>query len=85
VLDRHGIDVGLAEEIGDLVSAGEFRPAFEKVSDPMIDAFCVAGTPEDVAGRMATIREDADGVVAATPLGPDRATAIDLLADATVP
>ncbi|MFB6228806.1 MAG: 5,10-methylenetetrahydromethanopterin reductase [Halobacteriales archaeon] len=85
VLDRHGIDVDLASEIGELVSAGKFRPAFAKVSEPMIDAFCVAGTPADVAGRIDAIREDADGVVAATPLGPDRATAIDLLADATAP
>jgi 5,10-methylenetetrahydromethanopterin reductase len=85
VLDRHGIDVELADEIGDLVSAGEFRKSFAKVSESMIDAFCVAGTPGDVAGRMAAIREDADGVVAATPLGPDRQIAIDLLADATAP
>jgi 5,10-methylenetetrahydromethanopterin reductase len=83
VLDRHGIDIELAEEIGDLVSAGEFRPAFAKVSEPMIDAFCIAGSPEDVADRIDTIHENADGVVAATPLGPDRATALDLLADAT--
>jgi 5,10-methylenetetrahydromethanopterin reductase len=85
VLDRHGIDVDLAAEIGDLVSAGEFRSAFEKVSEAMIDAFCVAGTPADVADRIDAIREDADGVVAATPLGPDRGAAIDLLADATAP
>jgi len=83
VLDRHGIDADLAAEIGDLVSAGEFRAAFAKVSAPMIDAFCIAGTPSTVADRFASIREDADGVVAATPLGPDRAAAIDLLADAT--
>jgi 5,10-methylenetetrahydromethanopterin reductase len=84
VLERHGIDPDLADEIGDLVSAGEFRAAFGTVSDPMIDAFCVAGTPADVAERLGTIREEADGVVAATPLGPDRAAAIDLLADAIV-
>jgi 5,10-methylenetetrahydromethanopterin reductase len=85
VLERHGIDVDVASEIGDLVSAGDFRPAFRKVSEAMIDAFCVAGTPANVADRIDAIREDADGVVAATPLGPDRAAAIDLLADATAP
>jgi 5,10-methylenetetrahydromethanopterin reductase len=81
VLDRHGIDPDLAEEIGDLVRAGEFRAAFGKVSPAMIEAFCVAGTPETVGERFARIGEAADGVVAATPLGPDRAAAIDLLAD----
>jgi len=85
VLERHGIDIDRAAEIGDLVSAGAFREAFAAVSEPMIDAFCVAGTPPHVADRFAAIREHADGVVAATPLGPDRATAINLLADATRP
>jgi len=82
VLARHGIDADRAGEIGDLVSAGEFRAAFTEVSGAMIDAFCVAGTPEDVTERVASIRDYADGVVASTPLGPDRTRAIDLLADA---
>jgi len=83
VLDRHGIDRELAADIGDLVQAGEFRTAFGKVSPAMIEAFCVAGTPASVGERFGRIREMADGVVAATPLGPDRGRAIDLLADAT--
>jgi 5,10-methylenetetrahydromethanopterin reductase len=82
VLDRHGIDRDLAAEVGDLVRAGEFRAAFGQVSPAMVEAFCVAGTPETVGERFARIGETADGVVAATPLGPDRAAAIDLLAGA---
>ncbi|MFB6222452.1 MAG: 5,10-methylenetetrahydromethanopterin reductase [Haloarcula sp.] len=79
VLDRHGIDHDRAEAIGQAISAGEFSAAFEKVTDPMLDAFCIAGTPETVAERTAAIEEHADSVVFASPLGPDIETAIDLL------
>ena len=45
----------------------------------MLDAFCIAGTPEDVAERTEALREHADSVVFASPLGPDIEDAIALL------
>ncbi|WP_336035320.1 5,10-methylenetetrahydromethanopterin reductase [Halobacterium yunchengense] len=82
VLDRHGIDRDIAAEIGERIEAGEFSAAFDAVSDRMLDAFCVAGDPGDVAERLAAVGEHVDSVVAASPLGPDRAAAVGLLADA---
>ena len=82
VLERHGIDRERTEEIGDAISAGEFSEAFEAVTPEMIDAFCVAGTPDAVADRIREILTDVDSFVAGSPLGPDRATAIDLLGTA---
>ncbi|WP_284007206.1 5,10-methylenetetrahydromethanopterin reductase [Haloarcula pelagica] len=79
VLDRHGIDHETADEIGDAISAGEFERAFDLVTEPMLEAFCVAGTPETVAERTEKLRESADSVVFASPLGPDIEAAIDLL------
>ena len=78
VLERHGIDPAVAERIGDHVAAGEFTAAFEAVTAPMLDAFCVAGTPETVEQRLAAIRDVADAVVVGSPLGPDLETAIEL-------
>jgi len=83
VLGRHGIDQDIASEIGDAISAGEFEEAFGLVTEPMLDAFCIAGTPEDVAERTEALREHADSVVFASPLGPDIEDAISLLAAAT--
>ena len=82
VLDRHGVDLEAAEAVGDAVSAGEFREAGGLVTDRMLDAFCIAGTPSTVADRVEEILTYADGFVAAAPLGADVDRAIELTADA---
>ena len=82
VIERHGIDPERAESIGAALERGEFREAFESVSPSMIDAFSVAGTPETVSERLATIDDLVDGIVVGSPLGPDLRTAIDLASDA---
>jgi 5,10-methylenetetrahydromethanopterin reductase len=82
VLDRHDIDRERAGEVGEKISAGEFSAAFEAVTPAMLEAFCVAGTPETVERRVGDILSVADSVVLASPLGPDVAAAIDLAAGA---
>jgi 5,10-methylenetetrahydromethanopterin reductase len=82
VLGRHGIDRDRARAIGESIEAGDFGDAFGAVTDPMIDAFCVAGTVETVATDLAAIRDHVDGVVVGAPLGPDLETAVDLAARA---
>ncbi len=78
VLDRHDVDVERAEAIGERIESGEFGEAFEAVTPGMIDAFCVAGTPETVTERIGAILEHADSFVAGSPLGPDLDEAISL-------
>jgi 5,10-methylenetetrahydromethanopterin reductase len=82
VLERHDVNVDLAERIGQRISAGSFSEAFELVTPAMIDAFCVAGTVEDVAERIAAVLEHADSFVVGAPLGPDPIEAISLAAEA---
>ncbi|MFK5603813.1 MULTISPECIES: 5,10-methylenetetrahydromethanopterin reductase [Haloferax] len=82
VLDRHGIDADLAGDIGEKISAGDFSEAFGLVTPAMIDAFSMAGTPDDVADRMDAVLEHADGVVVGSPVGPDLEEAITLAAAA---
>lgn len=81
VLERHDLDVALAEVIGDAISAGEKQRAYDLVTPSMLEAFCIVGTPAEVADRVVSLFEHVDAVVLASPLGPDRATAIDLLGD----
>ncbi len=78
VLDRHDLDTDLACEIGERISTGDFSAAFSLVSGAMIDAFCIAGTPETVEHRVREITEYADSFVAGSPLGPDIEDAISL-------
>ena len=82
VLARHDIDEELAGEIGENISAGEFSAAFELVTPEMIEAFCMAGTVDDMADRMAAVLDHADSIVVGSPLGPDLETAVELAAEA---
>jgi 5,10-methylenetetrahydromethanopterin reductase len=83
VLDRHGIDADQAAAIGRLIEVGSFADAFAAVTPAMIEAFCIAGTAEQVAKKMDAIAESVDGIVAGSPLGPDPAAAIELIAEAS--
>ena len=78
VLDRHDIDHDRAGEVGDAVSAGEFNRAFEMVTEDMLSAFAIAGTPDTVQERFETLLTEVDGIVVGSPLGPDLAAAIRL-------
>jgi 5,10-methylenetetrahydromethanopterin reductase len=82
VLDRHGIDPGRADEIGDRLSAGAYSEAFDLVTPAMVDAFCMAGDVDAVAARMSRVLDHADGIVVGSPLGPDVETAVDLASEA---
>ena len=79
VLDRHDIDESRADEIRLALSGGEFSRGFEQVTERMLDAFCVAGRPETVTGRLDDLLDIADSVVVGAPLGPDVEEALTLL------
>jgi 5,10-methylenetetrahydromethanopterin reductase len=78
VLDRHDIDSARADTIGEHISAGAFGSAFDAVTEAMIDAFCIAGTPSTAADRINRVLEHADSFVAGSPLGPDLDEAVRL-------
>jgi 5,10-methylenetetrahydromethanopterin reductase len=82
VLDRHGIDADRAGEVGDAIATGDFDAAFDLVTPTMIDAFCAAGTVDEVADRLADVLDHADSIVVGSPLGPDVDVAVDLAAEA---
>ncbi|WP_338741087.1 5,10-methylenetetrahydromethanopterin reductase [Haloplanus salilacus] len=82
VLARHDLDADRAAEIGDAIGTGDFETAFDLVTPAMIDAFCIAGTVDTVADRLAAVLDHADSVVVGSPLGPDLDEAIDLAATA---
>ncbi|WP_435344623.1 5,10-methylenetetrahydromethanopterin reductase [Haloarchaeobius sp. HRN-SO-5] len=82
VLARHDVDPDAAAAVGAALGEGDFDSAFDGVTDAMLDAFCIAGTPSEVAERVETVLSYADSFVAGTPLGPDPVSAPGLLAAA---
>jgi len=82
VLERHDLDSERASEVGQAIEAGEFSEAFGLVTEEMIDAFCIAGTQEQVEEQMAAVQEYVDSFVVGSPLGPDLEEAIRLAGQA---
>ncbi|MFP4631904.1 MAG: 5,10-methylenetetrahydromethanopterin reductase [Halobacteriales archaeon] len=81
VLDRHDLDHEVAESIASHIEKGEFRDAFDAVTDGMIDAFSVAGTPDDCRERAREILDTGvDTLVVGSPIGPEPKTALSLAA-----
>ncbi|MDY6780198.1 MAG: 5,10-methylenetetrahydromethanopterin reductase, partial [Halobacteria archaeon] len=58
VLERHGVDVERADEIGEHIERGEFSEAFDLVTETMLDAFSIHGTPHDCAERVDRLFEE---------------------------
>jgi 5,10-methylenetetrahydromethanopterin reductase len=82
VLDRHGIDPDAVESVREALADSRFGDAYDAVTPAMVEAFCIAGTPEAAAERMAALREHADGIVVGSPLGPSLDEAVELAGEA---
>ena len=81
VLDRHDVDPSTVEPISEALEAGRFSEAFDAVTPELVDAFCIAGTPETVERKVESVLDFADSFVAGAPLGPSPETAVELLGD----
>ncbi len=82
VLERHDIDREAAGAVSEALEAGELGTAFEHVTPEMIEAFSLAGTPEQVGQKFEAALEYVDGLVVGSPLGPDLEEAVSMAGDA---
>jgi 5,10-methylenetetrahydromethanopterin reductase len=82
VLERHDIDTDAAGTVSTALSEGRFDDAYGAVTPAMVEAFCMAGTPEAVSERMSAVLEHADGLVVGSPLGPELERAVELAGEA---
>ncbi|MFC1786815.1 5,10-methylenetetrahydromethanopterin reductase [Halobacteriota archaeon] len=82
VLERHGIDPAEADAIKSSLSKGDFKTAFWSVTDIMVDAFSIYGSPDHCIRR---IRElygiGVTQVVVGSPIGPDVSASIKLIGE----
>ncbi len=86
VLERHGIDVKKAEEIREALKANDWGRAFGAVSQEMIDAFSVCGTPDTCIERInQLLKSGISQFVVGSPIGPKVRKAIDLIGQKIIP
>lgn len=82
VLERHGLPAGINEKLGDLLGKGDFGGAIGTVSDELMDAFSVCGTPKEFVPKIEGLADmGVTQYVAGSPIGPDKEESIKLLGD----
>jgi len=86
VLERHGINLKKAKEIRDALKANDWGRAFGAVSQEMIDAFSVCGTPNMCIERIhQLLRCGISQFVVGSPIGPKIKASINLIAEKIFP
>ncbi|WP_440956460.1 5,10-methylenetetrahydromethanopterin reductase [Methanosarcina sp. Mfa9] len=81
VLERHGIPVEAKGQIGEAIAKGDFGALMGGlVTDQMVEAFAICGTPEDCMQRIRDLEAiGVTQVVAGSPIGPNKEKAIKLI------
>jgi len=80
ILERHNLDMGNVEKIKAALSKFDFKTVGGLVGDAEIDAFTIAGTPDDVKQKCDDlVASGVTQVIFGSPLGPDMVKSIRLL------
>ncbi len=82
VFERHGISPDVGAQIGEFIGKGDFGGAIGAVSDDLMEAFSIVGTPDDFIPKIEALGEQ--GVtqyVVGSPIGPDKEKSIKLMGE----
>lgn len=80
VLSRHGIKPEVAAAVSGAIARGDFGSALGAVSDEMINAFSVSGTPDDCRARVEDLlATGVTQIVVGSPIGPNKERSIKLI------
>ncbi|MDO9044236.1 MAG: 5,10-methylenetetrahydromethanopterin reductase [Methanobacteriaceae archaeon] len=82
VLERHGLAPDTGAKIGEMIGKGDFGGAIGAVSDDLMEAFSIVGTPDDLIPKIEALGEQ--GVtqyVVGSPIGPDKEKSIKLMGE----
>jgi len=86
VLERHEIDLEKAEAIRDALKANDWGRAFGAISQKMIEAFSVCGTPDMCIERInQLLRSGISQFVVGSPIGPRVKAAVNLMSQKIIP
>ena len=81
VLERHGIPVSAKGDIGGAIAKGDFGALMGgMVTQDMVNAFSICGTPETCAQKVADLQKiGVTQIVCGSPIGPNKEKAIKLI------
>ncbi len=86
VLSRHGIRFVNATKIRDAIVSGKFKDAFSSVTDEMVEAFSISGTPDvcvEKVGRL--FKTGVTELVTGSPIGPRIRRSMNLIGSEVIP
>jgi len=86
VLGKHDIPVEDASKIGKALGDGKFGDAFGAVTDQMVDAFSIYGTPKDCINKIrGLVKIGVTQIVVGSPIGPKKKNSIGIIAKEIIP
>jgi len=86
ILERHKIPLEQAKNIGEALAKNKFGDAIGMVTPEMLEAFCIAGTPEECMSKIEELRKTGvTQLVCGSPLGPNIPDAIKLMGKTILP
>ena len=86
ILQKHGISEETATQIRQGIIKGRWKEAFSYITDDMIEAFSVCGTPEIVVEKIAKlVRAGTTQIVAGSPIGSNIRKSINMIAREVFP
>jgi 5,10-methylenetetrahydromethanopterin reductase len=86
VLQKHGISMETATKIRQAIIQGKWKKAFSQITDEMVEAFSVCGTPEIVVEKISNlVKVGTTQVVAGSPIGPNIRKSINMIAAEVFP
>jgi len=86
ILEFHEVPVEKASEIGKQLSKGNFKEAFSVVTDEMLSAFSVCGSPDECIDKIRELQKAGiSQLVVGSPIGPNVKAAIELISKEIMP
>ena len=81
VLERHNIDVAAKKDIGGAIAKGDFGSLMGgMITDDMIDAFSICGTPDVCNSRIEELKKiGVTQIIVGSPIGPNKEKSIKLI------
>lgn len=86
ILQKHGISVETADKIRQAIIQGRWKDAFSLITEGMVEAFSICGTPETVVEKIdRLVKVGTTQIVAGSPIGPNIRKSINMIAAEVFP